>query len=164
MVDCIFHRAGEGSSVNAIPLNGLETKSGIRFNRREWGRYRMLHLPRLRFLVGSSPQARTGLLRDFGLPGFGLIAPEPFEPGTEMTIRLPSPALGRAHVFSAEVRHSIPWADSRLIGCKLARPLTDEEVQKLLRSENEAQPNLPRPCFAVHFFSELFETCPPPLQ
>jgi PilZ domain len=136
MVDCIFHRTGEGRLVNATALGELGIEDGLRSDRREWGRYRMMRLPRLRFLAGSSSQGRTGLLRDFGLPGFGLVVREPLAPGTEMTIRLPGPVLGGMHLFSAEVRHSIRWADSWLVGCKLSRPLTDEEVQKLFRSEN----------------------------
>jgi hypothetical protein len=137
MVDCIFHRADEGRMVNAIPSGELAAEAGLPLERREWGRYRMMRFPRLRFLAGPSLQGRTGLLRDFGLPGFGLVVRESLEPGTEITIRLPGPPLGDAHLFSGVVRHSSLFAGSWLVGCQLSRQLTDEEVQRLFRSENE---------------------------
>jgi hypothetical protein len=137
MVDCIFRPTGEGRLVNATALANPEIEGARGSDRREWGRYRMMRWPRLRFVPGSSLQGRTGLLRDFGLPGFGLVVREWLEPGTQLTIRLPGPTLGGDQLFAGVVQHCSPGPGSWLVGCRLLRPLTDEEVQKLFRSENQ---------------------------
>jgi hypothetical protein len=71
--------------------------------------------------------------------GLSLLVQGPLQPGTVMAIQLQSQHLGVSGILSAQVKHVTPRSgDSWLIGCRLSRQLTRDELESLLRGTRES--------------------------
>lgn len=72
-------------------------------------------------------------VRDISSSGIGLLLPRRFERGALLSIELPEAGEGRKRLLLARVARSVPQPDGGwLIGCILASPLSDDELQLLL--------------------------------
>jgi hypothetical protein len=72
-------------------------------------------------------------IHNFTRNGIGLSVQEPFDTGAVLAIQLRIAKTGLSCVLSATVVRCHEWYDnSWFLGCKLSRPLTDEETLSLL--------------------------------
>lgn len=75
-------------------------------------------------------------VKDISAGGIGLLLRHRFRPGTVLAVELHRPSGGCAGVLVVRVVHANPrTVDSEscwLMGCLLAEPLTDDELQALL--------------------------------
>lgn len=73
------------------------------------------------------------LVRDISCSGIGLVLPRRFEPGALLAVELSEAPEGRTRLLLARVARAVSQTEGHwLIGCTLANPLTEDEVQLLL--------------------------------
>jgi hypothetical protein len=84
-----------------------------------------------RILVWPNFTPQTAIVRDVSAAGVGLLFSRPLRPGARLSLQLGGHVMARA--VAARVVHCTPQGGEWwLIGCRLARPLTDEELDSLL--------------------------------
>ena len=117
----------------------VHTEAGIgedstRLERRQSERYRCNWYPTVSFLARAQTLvAGRGVIRDVSRMGIGLISEQVLEPGTLLAIQLRSQQHGFSDVLSAKIVHIVPQDDgSCLLGCRLSRSLSDDEIAALL--------------------------------
>lgn len=72
-------------------------------------------------------------VRDISCSGIGLVLPRRFEPGSLLAIELTEATEGRRRLLLGRVARAVPQPEGDwLIGCTMANPLTEDEVQLLL--------------------------------
>jgi PilZ domain-containing protein len=104
------------------PIYTMEIKSRAH-ERRPWG------LETWCRLAVAEHQPWPALVRDLSRGGVGLVLDTFLEPESELTIEIPV-APGRLRVV---VVHATTLPGGKyLLGCRLVKPLSEEEVQKLL--------------------------------
>ena len=83
--------------------------------------------------LANSPRPVLAWWTDISTLGIGLIAEQPFEPGTELVLELNGKEGGPIRLRLARVRHVAPWGPNRWwLGCKLCSELTQDELETLL--------------------------------
>jgi hypothetical protein len=88
--------------------------------------------------VGTRPE--RVLLHDVSANGIALIFSEPPPVGTVVALRLPGHGAAPGRLAEAEVRHVARLGDRIwLAGCALSSPLSEEEIQSLLRTGDDAR-------------------------
>src|SRR5262245_25542797 len=102
-------------------------------DRRAAVRYQCELATSLRPMRGAEDEQWPARLRDISTQGVGILVGRRFEPGTQLTLELQSDDAGLAYTLAARVvrvedRNGAFW----LLGCVFARPLGDDELQKLL--------------------------------
>jgi hypothetical protein len=102
--------------------------------RRESERFRCNWYPTVSFLARAKTLvAGRGVIRDVSRMGIGLISEQVLEPGTLLAIQLRRQQHGFSDVLSARIVHIVPQDDgSFLLGCRLSRSLSDDELAALL--------------------------------
>jgi hypothetical protein len=95
----------------------------------------MQSLPQVRFLARPNLRAYTGFISDFAKRGLTLLVQEPLEPGTLLAIQFQTRHLGASDILSAQVKHvTLGDEGTWLVGCKLSRNLSRDEMNSLSRS------------------------------
>ncbi len=86
----------------------------------------------VRIMVRPSLFSYQAHLHNFTNMGLGLAVGQPFEPGTVLAVQLRIAKSGLSCVLSATVvRCQQEAAGAWFLGCKLSRPLNDEETRGL---------------------------------
>ena len=102
--------------------------------RRTEPRWRLRRPRQVRLLIRPSFAGCLAWLQEVSLQGLGLVTEEPCAAGTILAVLLPRRHAGCVGVLTAAVRHATPLLDGVwLVGCSLARALTDEETHALLQ-------------------------------
>ncbi len=82
-------------------------------------------------LLGGNPW--PAVLRDVSATGVGLVLSEPLQPGTFLTVEVPRPSKSGLRRLPARVVDNRHLGDgSWLVGCRLVRPLHDDELAELV--------------------------------
>lgn len=112
---------------------GSSTATLTADSKRKSERYHCSRPRQVRILARPNLLSYEAYIKDFTRTGVGLIVEPRFEPGTILAIQLRSANTGLSCVLSAIVHHCTELANgSRLLGCRLSRPLSDEEALTLL--------------------------------
>lgn len=112
---------------------GSQTATLTAESKRKSERYHCSRPRQVRILARPTLLSHEALIKDFTRLGVGLIVQQRFEPGTILAIQLRSANTGLSCVLSGIVHHCTELADgARLLGCRLSRPLSDEEALALL--------------------------------
>jgi hypothetical protein len=86
----------------------------------------------VRIMVRPALLSYQATIRNFTRVSFGISATQSFDPGTVLAIQLRVAKTGLSCVLSATVMRCQPEADGTwFLGCKLSRPLSDEETRSL---------------------------------
>ena len=102
--------------------------------RRGCPRYRCHPAPVVRFVVRPFFRTHRGAVRDISATGVGLIVWLPLEPGAVLLLQLPGPREGETHTRLARVTRTLPQIGLNYrVGCRFASPLSDAEVDALVR-------------------------------
>ena len=87
----------------------------------------------VRVLCGPALAPGWTTLRDVSRQGIGLLGQVPFESGAALTVQMRRGGRLPAITLRAEVRYVRALPGGRWVaGCRLSRPLTEEEVRILL--------------------------------
>lgn len=101
--------------------------------RRSMERYICQRKTIVRVLARPGLQAFPAVVRDISELGIGLLVDQPCKPGTLLALRLRSRGARFSGVLAATVKHATLMPDGNwLLGCLLARNLTDDEVLGLI--------------------------------
>ena len=102
-------------------------------DRRSAPRYRLRRVLVVRFLARPSFQAHRAVVHDVSLTGLALAVVRLFEPGTVLAIELKGKQCGISAILTARVQRAAPLPDGNWrLGCRLSRPLSEEELSTLL--------------------------------
>jgi hypothetical protein len=102
-------------------------------NRRNAERYQCSRPREVRLLARPDLHSHQAVIRDFTRLGLGLLVQRPFDAATVLAIQLRSANTGLSCVLAGTVNHCTDLKDGTwLIGCRLNRPLSDEEALALL--------------------------------
>jgi PilZ domain len=106
----------------------------IGLERRESERFRCNWYPTVSFLARARTLlAGRGVIRDVSRTGIALISEQILEPGTLLAIQLRSQQHGYSDVLSARIVRVVHQDDgSCLLGCRLSRSLSNDELAALL--------------------------------
>ncbi len=113
----------------------LETKpeEEIPFGRPLARRYRSQRRPRVRLLLAQGIVYCLAEVHDVSTEGIGLLLDRPLPIDTPMTIQAGSLLPARSGTLSGTVRHATLQSSGLwLLGCKLARHLSCEELSALI--------------------------------
>ena len=102
-------------------------------NRRAYQRRRCERLHTVRLLARPDLQSFWAMVHDVDPQGLGLVLAHPLDEGAVLAVHLRGARRdGLSCVLSGRVRHCTRWTGGEwLVGCKLSRPLTDEELAAL---------------------------------
>jgi hypothetical protein len=115
-----------------MPPTQLED-TPLRLERRAVERYPCRRSPFVRVLARPSFQMYRAFLQDVSPEGLGLVLDRSFDVGTLLAIQLRTLHAGVSGILTARVIHATPQPDgSWLLGCRLNRRLTEEEIFHLL--------------------------------
>ena len=117
----VSEKRGGGMS-EGQPIYGKEIKSRVQ-ERQAWGLETTCRLP--------PPEKRSwpALARDLSMVGVGLVVDTYLETGSELIIEIPnSQDHLRVRIVHATALPGGQW----LLGCRLAKALTEKEMQQLL--------------------------------
>jgi hypothetical protein len=113
--------------------NRTDTRPPAAGERRATPRHVCLPVEVVAVAVQPHFTALEASLRDVSTHGVGMVVGAGLGPGTVVALRLPTPQLGRRQTVLARVVHAAADADgSWVIGCALAAPLAEEELQACL--------------------------------
>jgi hypothetical protein len=102
-------------------------------NRRTMDRFRCARPHPIRIMIRPGKLSYPASIRNFTRGGLGISVQQAFELGTVLSIQLRVANTGLSCVLSATViRCQVMPDNTWLLGCKLARPLNNEETLSLL--------------------------------
>jgi hypothetical protein len=114
-----------------------DTPSGSYHEKRAWVRCPCSAVCQVREYGGSAEEFAWAMVRDICPEGIGLALSSRVEPGAILDLEFRGVQFPRAVV--AGVVHATRQTDgSWWVGCKFARPLTDDELHLLLHDESKA--------------------------
>ena len=101
-------------------------------NRRVLDRFVCARPHSIRIMIRPQLLSFSAVVHNFTRMGLGISVQQAFEPGTVLAIQLRVANTGLSCVLSATVMRCQEQPDkSWMLGCKLARPLNDEETLSL---------------------------------
>ncbi len=124
------------ASVCELPVHAEAGNSelSIGLDRRESQRFRCNWYPTVGFLARTHTLITgRGVIRDVSRLGIGMISELFLDPGTVIAVQLRSADHGFSDMLSATVVHcSRQSGGSFLLGCRLSRSLSNQEMKALL--------------------------------
>jgi hypothetical protein len=98
-------------------------------NRRQAPRHQCPHPSPVRLLVLPGRPPVWGFTRDVSTTGLGLLLSRPLDAGTVLTLELGEEVPADTSTLSGQVVHATPFPQGGwLVGCRLSRPLREEEM------------------------------------
>jgi hypothetical protein len=126
------------SDDTTIILDCEATEASIQMERRCSGRFALDRWLTARLIVKPNYQPQLAIVRDLAVGGIGLIVLQVLEPGSTVAIQLRGTQTAFESILVGEVRH-VTWRAEGfwLLGCRLSRNLSEEEIQSILHNVPE---------------------------
>jgi hypothetical protein len=129
------HRHTEGAGMSETEPPAEPTESVI--DLRAWKRFTSAARTPVRLLVQPDLRTLTARVLDASVGGLGLLFEGPLEPGSVLSLLLLRPDHGwvprlrASRIVTAKVAHATPHPDGWRVGCRLASPLDEAELEAL---------------------------------